>query len=362
MILRYGLVIGALAVGIGLAAFSVQAPLQAESTPAVAAPVGNPTLKFSHQFHLTEAGVTECTACHAAAPTSKLSSDYLAANHDACVTCHEEQVNDATQAQCVYCHTDPSDIQATPAPKREVIFSHEQHVAMQDVQCTTCHVGLDRVDQATPANMPGMATCNTCHNDRKASNTCEACHTNFATLLPVDHQRSDFVRNHRDLTRLGGLTTDCQTCHTETFCQQCHLQAEVKSYSYGRRRDLTTEPAHKTSTKDSPKQTLLQNVHELNYRFTHSIDAKAKQAECQSCHSVQTFCAECHSAGGNITQLKFKPASHGVPGFTTLGRGSGGGLHAEEARRDMESCIACHDVEGKDPTCMTCHLDNGRVR
>lgn len=362
MIRRYAILVGMLVLGIGVVVMHSEAPLQANGTPEAASLLGNPALKFSHRFHITEAGVTDCATCHAAAKTSKLSSDHLAANHDACVSCHEEQVNDATQAQCIYCHTDPSNIQAAPAAKRELIFSHEQHAALPDVECTTCHVGVEKVDRVTAANMPSMTTCSTCHNDRKASTTCESCHTNFATLLPVDHQRSDFARNHRDLTRLGGLTTDCQTCHTETFCQQCHLQAELKSYSYGRQRDLTTEPAHKTSTKDSPKQTLLQNVHELNYRFTHGIDAKARQAECQSCHSVQTFCAECHNAGGNITQIKFKPASHLVPGFTTLGRGSGGGLHAEEARRDMETCIACHDVEGQDPTCMTCHLDNGRVR
>ncbi len=362
MIRRSVILMGMLAVGIGAVLMYVDAPLQAEGTPGAAATAGNPTLKFSHKFHITEAGVTDCATCHAAAKTSTRSSDHLAANHDACVSCHEEQVNDATQAQCIYCHTDPANIQAAPPTKRELFFSHGQHLALTDVECTTCHAGVEKVDQVTAANMPAMTTCTTCHNDQKATSTCESCHTNFATLLPVDHQRSDFVRNHRDLTRLGGLTTDCQTCHTETFCQQCHLQAEVKSYSYGRQRDLTTEPAHKTSTKDSPKQTLLQNVHELNYRFTHGIDAKARQAECQSCHAVQTFCAECHNAGGNITQIKFKPASHSVPGFTTLGRGSGGGLHAEEARRDMESCIACHDVEGQDPTCMTCHLDNGRVR
>jgi hypothetical protein len=81
-----------------------------------------------------------------------------------------------------------------------------------------------------------------------------------------------------------------------------------------------------------------------------------------TCHEPQSFCAECHAAGGNINQTRFRPASHNVAGFTTIGRGSGGGLHAEEARRDMESCISCHDVEGQDPTCMTCHNETGGVR
>lgn len=360
MIRRYSLLVLLLVVGFGVAMLFSESLLNAGSS-AVGAN-RTPTVKFSHKFHIQDAGIADCATCHPAAKTSALVSDNLAATHDACVTCHEEQVNDADMVKCGYCHNNPADIQAAPAVKRDLIFSHAAHTAMEGVECATCHAGVDQVDYVSASNLPSMATCNTCHNDKKATNTCEACHTNFVTLLPVDHQSSDFIRNHKDVARLGALSTDCQTCHKETFCQQCHLNPELKSYNYGKRQDLTTEPSHKTSTKDSPAQTLLQNVHELNYRFTHGIDAKSRQSDCQSCHSVQTFCAECHSAGGNITQLKFKPSSHSIPGFTMLGRGSGGGLHAEEARRDMESCISCHDVEGKDPTCMTCHLDNGKVR
>ncbi len=362
MLRRYVILLISIAIGFGVLLTSDKI-LKADSVPSTNDDGRARSITFSHKFHLTEAGVTDCATCHTTAKTSKLASDYNSTNHESCVSCHEEQVNDAEQKKCGYCHNNPADIQAIPLPApREVKFSHEQHTAMEGVECTTCHQGLDNVEKASAANLPSMATCNTCHNNVKATNTCENCHTNFASLLPVDHQRSDFSRNHRDLTRVGALSSDCQTCHAETFCQQCHLNPELKSYALGKGRDLTTEPSHKTSTKDSPKQMLLQNVHELNYRFTHGIDAKAKQSDCQSCHSVQTFCAECHSTGGNISQLKFKPASHSIPGFTTLGRGTGGGLHAEEARRDIESCISCHDVEGKDPSCMTCHFENGKVR
>ncbi len=311
-------------------------------------------VKFSHQKHIKDLGI-ECITCHPAAQTSKLSSDTLAAKHENCQTCHEDQVNN----DCAYCHTTPDNIQPRPKAVRETTFSHEQHLAMKGIECTTCHQGLDETDLSSPKNMPVMATCTTCHNNAKATNTCEACHTNFVTLLPEDHKRSDFARNHRDLARLGALTTDCQTCHTEQFCQQCHQTTGLKAFGG---KDLVTEPSPKTSTKDSPKQMLLQNIHDLNYRYTHGIDAKARQSDCASCHDAQTFCATCHEAGGNITQGRFKPASHMVPGFTTLGPGSGGGLHAEEARRDIESCISCHDVEGHDPTCLTCHTEGGRVR
>ncbi len=123
-----------------------------------------------------------------------------------------------------------------------------------------------------------------------------------------------------------------------------------------------TDPNPRPATLDGPEQTVLQTVHELNYRFTHGVDARSKRMECSSCHSTETFCAGCHEAGGNITQPNFRPASHTAAGFALLGKGSGGGLHAQEARRDIESCMSCHDVQGRDPSCLTCHTENGTVR
>lgn len=310
-------------------------------------------IKFSHSLHVEEAGLG-CVDCHVAAATSTLASDKLSSTHDNCQSCHEDKLED----QCGYCHTN-ADNPGPPQAVRELLFSHKQHNDMPDIDCITCHTDVTTSTDVQTLAVPAMATCNTCHNDRKASNTCESCHTNFVALLPADHKQSDFLRTHRDGTRLGALTTSCQTCHAETFCQQCHLGLGLKTFGG---RDQLTEPAGRQPLTDSPRQTRLQNVHDLNYRFTHGIDAKSRQAECASCHTTQEFCVQCHQAGGNINQARFKPASHGVPGFTTLGRGSGGGVHAEEARRDMESCITCHDVQGRDPSCMTCHLSTGGVR
>jgi c(7)-type cytochrome triheme protein len=350
---RYLYIAVSLVVCVGLATIMDLPALIAGTTLQLPQEKNESQLKFSHKYHLKDVGA-ECITCHPAASTSKSASDNLASGHDQCAGCHQDQVAN----NCGYCHTNPENIVARPAADRTVIFSHENHLARKS-ECTTCHKGLDEVDLSSRKNLPDMTTCTTCHDNAKATNTCENCHTDFVTLLPSDHKRSDFLRSHRDDARLGGLQTSCQTCHTEAFCMQCHQGAGLKAF---RPQDLRVEPRPKTSTKDSPRHMILQNVHELNYRFTHGIDARSKQTDCESCHSAETFCAQCHQAGGNISQGTFKPKSHGVPGFTTIGRGSGGGVHAEEARRDIESCVSCHDVEGRDPSCMTCHLESGRVR
>lgn len=310
-------------------------------------------IKFSHKFHIEQAGA-ECITCHAGADSSMRSSDNLLGTMATCGTCHDVE----DPEQCLKCHIDNETLVAFENPKREVVFPHATHVKGQNIVCTTCHAGLETVDLSSHDNDPSMEVCASCHNDRAVTNTCESCHTNFVSLLPDNHREAGFRREHREFVRLGSLDASCQTCHSERFCSECHQPAGLKQFG---KRDLSAEPNATVTPKDSPKQLALQNVHTLNYRFTHGVDAKSKSTDCTTCHDQREFCAQCHDAGGNINQSKFKPSSHSMPGFTTLGRGSGGGLHATEAKRDLESCVSCHDVEGRDPTCLTCHTPQGGV-
>ncbi len=312
-------------------------------------------IKFSHTFHVKDQGIA-CEDCHVTAKASTLSSDALLGSHESCKTCHEEQISN----NCAFCHTTPDNIVPIPRPEREIVFSHALHTTQHDFKCETCHAGVDTVTFAGSRNMPAMTTCVNCHGQQKVSTNCETCHTNFTSLVPEDHLTADFQKDHKKLTRLGMLQTTCRTCHKENFCQDCHTGTELQGFTSTK--DLMADPSPRTSTKDSPRQLRLQQVHGLNYRFRHGIDAKSKALDCSSCHEQQTFCVTCHEAGGNITQQKFKPLSHNIAGFTTIGKGSGGGRHAELARRDIESCMACHDVQGSDPTCTLCHTDNGGVR
>jgi len=85
--------------------------------------------------------------------------------------------------------------------------------------------------------------------------------------------------------------------------------------------------------------------------------------ECKTCHNEGTFCVECHSSqGGDYATTGFTPANHKKPNFITLGVGSGGGEHAVQAKRDIEKCASCHDVEGGDANCILCHVDNTGIK
>jgi hypothetical protein len=352
MIRRYVLFLAAL----GCVLYVASTMNDATGDDGLFAPAGTPakTLKFSHAFHVGESGMA-CADCHGAAKSTSLSSG-LRATHDNCTTCHQEQVD----GQCGYCHIDPQNIPPVETVRPEIIFSHQQHAGLETAQCGTCHAGVEKADAKAVLHGPSMETCNTCHNDRNVGNTCEMCHTNFVALVPAEHKLSGFRSEHKHPLRLGALDVECATCHSERFCGDCHGPAGLKQF--GNSRDLMSDPTPKLITQDNNRPMSLQNTHSLNYRFFHGIDAKSRVSECSACHEAQSFCAQCHDAGGNITQVKFKPSSHSMPGFTTLGRGSGGGIHAAEARRDMDNCASCHDLEGRDPSCLTCHLDNGQVR
>jgi hypothetical protein len=288
---------------------------------------------------------------------STKAADNLLAKMEACKSCHEEQLGN----NCTYCHVsaDSTTYSATPNPKRELTFSHKNHVEEQKVQCETCHTVLDDASAATGELVPAMTTCATCHNDVKATSACETCHTNLASLRPADHNRTNFVREHKFSARLGDAK--CGVCHTQETCTDCHNGSELMKVDVPGK-DLMSLHSPRLMAIDRGQGMRLAKVHDLNFKFTHGISAKGKTMECQTCHNTEQFCSECHQAGGNVNQGVFKPASHSVAGFTTFGVGSGGGEHARQAKRDIESCSACHAAEGTDPVCLTCHMDADGIK
>jgi len=214
-------------------------------------------LKFSHAFHVTEAGIA-CEDCHKAARTSRLSTDNLISTHDNCVSCHEDQINN----KCGYCHVNPDSIEPVKPRVVDINFSHEQHLSMKDVQCKTCHEGVEESALATSKNLPTMSACTTCHNDRKATNTCEACHKSFTNLIPPDHLVADFKKDHKKLTRLGSLEVSCANCHTQNFCADCHGPAGLVQIGKG---GLMAEPTRRSAcSTDGPKEMNLHMVHTMN--------------------------------------------------------------------------------------------------
>ncbi len=66
---------------------------------------------------------------------------------------------------------------------------------------------------------------------------------------------------------------------------------------------------------------------------------------CATCHEEPSFCVSCHVTEGVL------PENHSRADWVS----SDGGRHAEEARFDMDGCVACHGETGGSPVCADCH-------
>lgn len=313
-------------------------------------------IKFSHQLH---AELTECKNCHSAATEAVSLSDRLYPNHENCKECHDVE-DDTNCSTCHYENQYEPLVQSKPA----LIFNHKFHVTEKNLECQECHKGFEKVDYSSElANPhPMMENCYTCHNDNDgATNACEACHISTANLIPQNHRSANYLSSHKFAAR--AIDANCQMCHgiNNNSCQECHV-ATTGITEENMMNDFY-QPYSPSRYVDGPKQQQITRVHELDYRFVHGMDAKGKIAECQSCHQIETFCGNCHQSKNQDFALGgILPTSHMKSNFVTVGVGTGGGEHSILARRDIESCISCHDVQGADPTCITCHLDSDGIK
>ena len=311
-------------------------------------------IKFSHSLHNE---LVECADCHSAVSESTSLTDRLLPNHDSCVDCHD--VDDDNE--CKTCHVNEN-YEPLIQKKSELIYNHKIH-NLQGMNCIDCHNGLDKVEYSFESSevVPSMEICAACHNKVKiASNACESCHISTDNLLPQNHRSADYNRTHKFLA--WEQNANCMMCHNNTTCQECHVA--TTGITETNLPDDFYSPYMPSNSIDGPKQQAILKIHgDFGYRYSHGIDAKGKTNECQSCHQIETFCASCHQSENRDFALGgIVPSSHFSPNFKTVGVGTGGGDHADLARRDIESCVSCHDVQGNDPTCIVCHLDSDGIK
>ena len=311
-------------------------------------------INFSHSIH-TE--LADCSDCHSAVVKSTSLNDRLLPNHENCESCHDVNKDD----ECSTCHKNDNYVPLIQTPSK-LIFNHSVHVK-EGTNCVDCHQGLTEVDysfEAAAVNPP-MENCASCHNETiTESNACESCHISTFDLIPQTHKNVDFKDGHKFLAWEGDA--NCMMCHNNSTCQECHIATNVITEL--NIADDFYQPYMPGNSIDGTNQQIIPKVHgDFNYRYSHGIDAKGKTTECQSCHQVETFCVNCHQSETTDFALGgIVPASHLSPNFTTFGVGTGGGDHSILAKRDIERCTSCHDVQGADPTCIMCHLDSDGIK
>lgn len=117
-----------------------------------------------------------------------------------CQTCHTNpgagnQMTFPATATCMSCHTSiatdrPATVKLTEFAQSNqaipwvrvyeilpgVTWTHRRHL-QAGMQCETCHGAVGELDaMAEVTAVTGMATCISCHEERKASSACATCH------------------------------------------------------------------------------------------------------------------------------------------------------------------------------------------
>lgn len=271
-------------------------------------------LLFSHQYHVEEEGI-ECIDCHAA-DESVTGSDNLIPEMDVCGDCHD--LDD--EENCDPCHANPDDpSEANRITEYNQLFSHQKHINAS-LECITCHGNVANTGIDQHLNIPKMTECMDCHETKTVSVDCQTCHTSEERLKPLSHDLA-FSRTHGTVAKNFASETqigkDCNTCHKNDFCQDCHE---------GENTDRFTHP--------------------LNFEFTHSLSAQGKEKNCFTCHEDRAFCSSCHIDAFNIW-----PRNHQRAGWTNT---ADGGQHRIEALIDLESCMSCHENNAEEK-CQQCH-------
>lgn len=155
---------------------------------------------------------------------------------------------------------------------------------------------------------------------------CNSCHKSEG--IAPNHD-TDFVRGHRVLASKAG--NNCSQCHEQKWCLDCHKGG-------GSGDDLT---------KGNFGRDYIPKSHRSDFIAIHPLKAQGNQQQCYRCHDAVAFCNSCHS---RFPRGSMRIKSH----LMGVGPGSSWaiGEHSTEARRNLQSCQACHP-EGD--VCIQCH-------
>jgi hypothetical protein len=165
---------------------------------------------------------------------------------------------------------------------------------------------------------------------------CAECHRSSGV---VPNHGAFFLRDHRLLALKA--TNNCKDCHQQSFCSDCHRGGNLD---------------HQLERGQSRRGENMPGTHAPHFVSTHPIRAASDPQSCARCHDSRRFCSDCHQRSGvdqGANGLAVKPhaptfSAPGVPDPSWVS------FHRGEARRNLESCQACHPRKA-DCSNFACH-------
>lgn len=264
-----------------------------------------------------------------------------------CASCHASQIAAAPPptlrvVDCRECHEARQQRAAfgsiAAAARRGIRFDHTPHLELAEIsgQCVRCHGGVADSSQET---MPKMEVCLECHEAEFQQARCTPCHdaAHLPSLVPKSFMRHDAAWGRSHALPASRAPMICGECHSETWCSDCH----------DANRGLSPELRE-------PEAIERGHVHRGDFMVRHAIEARQDGVRCLSCHSPPS-CDGCHVERG-VSAARVGAQSPHAPGW--VGGSASKASHGRAARRDLVTCMACHD-QGPATNCIQCHRVGG---
>lgn len=357
------------------------------------------TLRFSHVVHdRGMAGMGQevaCQACHAAADGPPSRMNVAGPRPDLCAGCHAHRTEPhlSPGAACTQCHLPLADarrlsaaqIDSLPRPAwhdtPEFPLEHGQLAAKGAASCTVCHAR--RTCERCHANAPQVGVIAALQADARVDSLEHG--KAAAYPKPASHRDAAWRTEHGAAARAG--VAACANCHTRPSCSACHgarsgtaaaAVASLPDTTAGRAQGVQLARGTRMHPPDiATRHGVLAGTgalqctechappmcaschagsdsrafHAPNFVERHAVDVFSASVTCQSCHSTETFCRDCHASAGVAAQRGMSAAFHTGQPMWVLS-------HGTAARTGMEACASCH----RQTDCVQCHSAVGGWR
>jgi hypothetical protein len=290
----------------------------------------------------------------------------------ACADCHEGAEKEAragmpAKAFCMNCHEDIDKEKDKPLEKKvawfldekgevrwsdfgkekaDIKFSHANH-AMKKVSCLECHLEMDKNTGLVPKGPQRMASCVACHQEKATAKLeCSTCHVSIDRTKKPDNHFQLWTKQHGTCARQGveaATANNCSLCHQPQACTICHQTVPPQDHnefwrlrSHGFSVALDRSRCQVCHTTDSCVA-----CHKVTAPFSHTAGWTApQQRHCTGCHlplQSSPNCATCHrDTPGHLTAPP-KPTWHTANMICTS-------CHAATMKHpnNGDNCNSCH--------------------
>lgn len=134
-------------------------------------------IQFNHKLHTKDLDIP-CTDCHRYVKSAEFAGRPVT---KICATCHDPpQTNKPEEARLIKYIKSGEEIpwrRLYEVPSH-VFYSHRRHVTVAKLECAVCHgeIGQSVAPPARPLRTLSMDFCIDCHEQRKVTTDCNACH------------------------------------------------------------------------------------------------------------------------------------------------------------------------------------------